>query len=155
MLNWSKMSRDSSPHQVNTPDFQSACPRPYVFLLRWMWWRRLHSACWCMLIYSATEKPLTSYGNRFPSLILTEWRGDAGHCHSLWYSVHRHHPEITKPFPVKLGQSAHVGPLPSCRATSRCMRSLALAPVTKGSMKRSLDVSALPTQKRSSLSLLC
>lgn len=75
MLNWSKMSPDSSRHEVNTPDFQSVRPRPYVFLQRWMWWTRLRSACWCMLIYSAAEKPLSSYGNRFPSLIPTEWRG--------------------------------------------------------------------------------
>lgn len=69
------MSPDSSRHQVNTPDFQSVHPRPYAFLQRWMWWTRLRSACWCMLIYSATEKPLSSYGNRFPSLIPTEGRG--------------------------------------------------------------------------------
>lgn len=129
VLNWAKMSSDSSRHQVNTPDLQSVRPRPYVFLQRWMWWTRLRSACWCMLIYTATEKPLSSYGNRFPSLIPTEWRGGppdiATRFSILPIGV------TLSPFPVKLGQSGRVGSFPSCRATSRCMRSLALAPRDK------------------------
>lgn len=85
-----------------------------------------------MLIYSATEKPLSSYGNRFSALIPTDWRGVAGHCHSLQYSVHRHQPDITIPFPVKLGQNAHVGSFPPAAPPAAACEAWPWPPWKKG-----------------------
>lgn len=152
MLNWSKMSPDSSRHQVNTPDFQSVCPRLYVFLQHWMWWTRLRSACWCMLIYSVTEKPISSYGNRFPSLIPTELRGGRWTLPLASFFCPSAPPWNHNTISCQTGSEHARWSTP---LLPRHRRSLALAPVTKGSMKRSLDVSVLPTQKWSSLSLLC
>lgn len=71
-----------------------------------MWWTRLRSACWCMLMYAAARKPSPPKGRNFP--VMAE--GDTEHRHSLHCSVHQNQTAIRMPFPVELGQSADVGP---------------------------------------------
>lgn len=72
-----------------------------------MWWTRLCSACWCMLMYSAT-KNLLLRREKISFCYTHRAKGDTGHSHLLQYFVHQHQTEITISFPVKLGQSAHV-----------------------------------------------
>lgn len=66
----------------------------------------------CLLIYanvfSHKKKTFSSEREKISFCDTHRAKGDTGHSHSLQYSVHQHQTEITMPFPLKLGQSAHV-----------------------------------------------